>query len=290
MDLEERPSEVDEEGAEKEEFLPKMVNPEVIVTSDQVPVASNEVETVTITDTDEASSSSNLSIPTFSYASVSPVCSPPEFSHISGLDFENRKDPEEEDGKEEPQASSSSSSKKSAVHKIIHASPTKIQSTFPDIVPEDRRSSFLSQEKSPEVARKAPQSFLESGGFLQPPALGCFPLPRPGQSLTSFLSSLSCDSMPELDRENAHFNVSEAIISAFERLKVDRVGKKKPTRRSPDIPPDEMEDVFGTVKQSKSHARHGPLVEPDATRKFYSGKRFPRPPILYTETEESELV
>lgn len=275
------------------------VNPSIITHNcDAIPEKSashelgiEEIETVTIdTDEESPSTSSNLSIPIFSYASVSPICSPPEFSHISGgFAFEtNRQDPE---GCSSQDQEASSSRKNASTSRIVRASPsTKRQPSFSDALPETekRKNSSISLEKSPEIYRRAQPSFLESGGFIQPPAFGNFPLPQKGQSLTSFLSSLS-DSMPELDRENAHFNVSEALISAFERLKVDRSGKRIPRRQSPLIP-DEMEypeDMFGSVERTQL----GPklcLAEPDSTRKFYSGRRFPRPPIQYTETEESE--
>lgn len=47
-----------------------------------------------------------------------------------------------------------------------------------------------------------------------------FPKPAKGQSLKAYLtSSKKTRSNAELDRENAHFSVSEAIISAMEKLK-----------------------------------------------------------------------
>lgn len=47
-----------------------------------------------------------------------------------------------------------------------------------------------------------------------------FPKPAKGQSLRAYLtSSKKARSNAELDRENAHFSVSEAIISAMEKLK-----------------------------------------------------------------------
>lgn len=47
--------------------------------------------------------------------------------------------------------------------------------------------------------------------------MGSFPKPRRGQSLTSFLRS-KLFANAELDRENAHFAVSEAIIAAIEQV------------------------------------------------------------------------
>jgi hypothetical protein len=66
------------------------------------------------------------------------------------------------------------------------------------------------------------KSFIESGGGgVLPMAIGFFPRPVEGQSLTSFLSSGQF-SRPsaELDRENAHFRISEAMIAAIEQVSV----------------------------------------------------------------------
>ncbi|XP_046676847.1 run domain Beclin-1-interacting and cysteine-rich domain-containing protein isoform X2 [Homalodisca vitripennis] len=68
-------------------------------------------------------------------------------------------------------------------------------------------------------ARK--KSFMESGGkSVQPMSTGFFPRPTQGQSLASFLSSGQfAGATAELDRENAHFAISEAMIAAIEQVK-----------------------------------------------------------------------
>ncbi|KAJ8946679.1 hypothetical protein NQ318_019994 [Aromia moschata] len=56
-----------------------------------------------------------------------------------------------------------------------------------------------------------------------PMATGYFPKPTKGQSLLSFLtSSQFTRANAELDRENAHFSISEAIISAMEQIRCKR--------------------------------------------------------------------
>lgn len=69
------------------------------------------------------------------------------------------------------------------------------------------------------------KSFMEDGGSsIKPMSTGAY-LPRPttGQSLTAFLSfslhQATSGSTAELDRENAHFSVSEAIIAAIEQVR-----------------------------------------------------------------------
>lgn len=50
-----------------------------------------------------------------------------------------------------------------------------------------------------------------------------FPRPTKGQTLTSFLTSTQfARANGELDRENAHFNISEAMISAMEQIHCKR--------------------------------------------------------------------
>jgi hypothetical protein len=239
--------------------------------------------------------SNKLSVPAFSY-SVSPISSPPNFSMIDKA------------ASIADQSSSTSSYSSSSAPVISIDAPTvtctsdveaaagisRILRKTPSKFTKSLSPTF-SEALSAEL-KKTPKSFLESGGFLQPPALGHFPLPQKGQSLTSFLSSLS-DTMPELDRENAHFNVSEALISAFERLKVARSFTQY-RNHVEDL--DEMEDMYGTVdpdvsvdpdrpeNRQQQFLSPSPRVGCSNSRKFYSGRRFPRPPILHTETEESE--
>ncbi|XP_039279573.1 run domain Beclin-1-interacting and cysteine-rich domain-containing protein isoform X2 [Nilaparvata lugens] len=73
------------------------------------------------------------------------------------------------------------------------------------------------------VARK--KSFIEDGGSsIQPMSTKFFPRPTQGQSLASFLSSSQFTrANAELDRENAHFSISEAIISAIEQVKCNQL-------------------------------------------------------------------
>lgn len=68
--------------------------------------------------------------------------------------------------------------------------------------------------------RTPKKSFIEDGGSsVLPMATGYFPTPKEGQSLTSFLSSAQFSrANAELDRENAHFSISEAMIAAIEQV------------------------------------------------------------------------
>ncbi|GFS85144.1 run domain Beclin-1-interacting and cysteine-rich domain-containing protein [Nephila pilipes] len=58
------------------------------------------------------------------------------------------------------------------------------------------------------------------------PSTECFfPCPHQGQNLFSFLSSNEFNISAELDRENAHFSISEALIAVIERVKCSRTLK-----------------------------------------------------------------
>lgn len=63
--------------------------------------------------------------------------------------------------------------------------------------------------------------FMEDGGHSITPAAdnGFFPRPQPGQSLIEFLSSEEFHKQhAALDKENAHFNISEAVIAALTQV------------------------------------------------------------------------
>ncbi|XP_038050031.1 run domain Beclin-1-interacting and cysteine-rich domain-containing protein-like isoform X2 [Patiria miniata] len=80
----------------------------------------------------------------------------------------------------------------------------------------DNTSNSLPAESHIVSPRK--NSLLNSGAIS--PATECyFPQPAQGQSLMSFLSSRDFERIPELDRENAHFSISEAIIAAVEQIR-----------------------------------------------------------------------
>ena len=82
----------------------------------------------------------------------------------------------------------------------------------------------LEVEGQKDIRRTPKKSFMEDGGSsVQPMATGYFPRPLEGQSITSFLSSAQFSrANAELDRENAHFSISEAMISAIEQVKCNR--------------------------------------------------------------------
>ncbi|KAF5302143.1 hypothetical protein FQA39_LY10478 [Lamprigera yunnana] len=92
----------------------------------------------------------------------------------------------------------------------------------PSSIPEYGFLSALSGQK--DYRRQPKKTFIEDGGMsVLPMATGYFPRPIKGQTLTAFLtSSQIVRSHAELDRENAHFSVSEAVISAMEQIRCKR--------------------------------------------------------------------
>lgn len=101
------------------------------------------------------------------------------------------------------------------------------ENTLPLLMGSSISSSSLSWRGGPISgiwSNRYRQSFLEAGGCgVVPMWTGFFPQPARGQSLTSFLSSGQfARSAAELDRENAHFGISEAMIAAIEQVKSNR--------------------------------------------------------------------
>lgn len=86
----------------------------------------------------------------------------------------------------------------------------------------DYTFSVLPGEK--DYTKRPQKSFIEDGGnSVLPMSTGFFPRPSKGQSLTSFLSSGQFShANAELDRENAHFSISEAMIAVIEQIKWKR--------------------------------------------------------------------
>lgn len=66
------------------------------------------------------------------------------------------------------------------------------------------------------------RSLLEEGYQVGVPTECFFPKPQEGQSLISFLSSKDFGTCAELDKENAHFCISEALISVIEQIKCNQ--------------------------------------------------------------------
>lgn len=108
--------------------------------------------------------------------------------------------------------------------------------------------SWSSEVEGQKDIRTPRKSFMEDGGSsVQPMATGYFPRPAEGQSLTSFLSSarFSRAHDAELDRENAHFSVCEAMIAAIEQVKCNRLQR----RLLDDAADDESDEEINRLKQ-----------------------------------------
>lgn len=215
-------------------------------------------------------------VPKFSYSYQSPVCSPPlDRVHPESLSSA---------GLSVPKASS-----------LLNL-PGGKKECLPNSTPMGRYGSevsislFTRQKSSSDegkLARKKSgwnESFLESGGMVLPPAIGHFPRPQEGQTLTSFLSSLS-DNLPDLDRENAHFNVSEALISAFERIKIQKYQDKLKAQSNEES---DQEDVFGTVENNSAVNTSIPPEGTPCSSKSARRYRERKLDQSFTETEESE--
>lgn len=109
---------------------------------------------------------------------------------------------------------------------------------------EESKEWFVVQGKKEEKERK--KTFMEDGGTsVLPMSTGYFPRPVLGQSLTSFLSSEQFSrASAELDRENAHFSVCEAMISVIEQMKCNRE-----LRLAEDANEEESDEEINSLKQ-----------------------------------------
>ncbi|KAL0101612.1 hypothetical protein PUN28_019030 [Cardiocondyla obscurior] len=112
----------------------------------------------------------------------------------------------------------------------------------------DFTGSWSMEVEGQKDIRTPRKSFMEDGGSsVQPMATGYFPRPAEGQSLTSFLSSarFSRAHDAELDRENAHFSVCEAMIAAIEQVKCNRLQQ----HLLDDVVDDESDEEINRLKQ-----------------------------------------
>lgn len=130
---------------------------------------------------------------------------------------------------------------------LEHWTARKKTSFLVGSAPEFTGSWSLEVEGQKDI-RTPRKSFMEDGGSsVQPMATGYFPRPAEGQSLTSFLSSarFSRAHDAELDRENAHFSVCEAMIAAIEQVKCNRLQR----RLLDDAADDESDEEINRLKQ-----------------------------------------
>ncbi|KAG0717952.1 Run domain Beclin-1-interacting and cysteine-rich domain-containing protein [Chionoecetes opilio] len=118
-------------------------------------------------------------------------------------------------------ASSKNRMKKKKTHGRSHSDGaqeviSKLEFTHSSTDP-DLETTMSSSTRSIPV----PKRFMEDGGHSITPAAdnGFFPRPQPGQSLIGFLSSKEFHKQhAALDKENAHFNISEAVIAALTQM------------------------------------------------------------------------
>jgi len=129
---------------------------------------------------------------------------------------------------------------------IQQLSSNKIGNIPMGSAPEFLNSSWSLEIEGQKDIRTPRKSFMEDGGSsVQPMATGYFPRPVEGQSLTSFLSSAQFSRAhdAELDRENAHFSICEAMIAAIEQVKYNRL------QRLDETVDDESDEEINRLKQ-----------------------------------------
>ncbi|XP_071838386.1 run domain Beclin-1-interacting and cysteine-rich domain-containing protein-like isoform X3 [Apostichopus japonicus] len=106
-------------------------------------------------------------------------------------------------------------------------------------------------------------------GIQSPMVDGYFPQPSEGESLMSFLSSQDFATCPELDRENAHFCISEAIISAVEQIKCKQM--KQRCDSESDASDEEIQELKQRIRiRRKERRRDRMLLEEEGLQQVSS--------------------
>lgn len=96
----------------------------------------------------------------------------------------------------------------------------------PGSAPADFVNEFIPREGEKIQNRYGKPTMVDFGQDCTP--IGSQQRPKQGQSLTSFLQTAQFyRANTELERENAHFSVSEAMISAIEQIKWQRAQETK---------------------------------------------------------------
>ncbi|XP_067669768.1 run domain Beclin-1-interacting and cysteine-rich domain-containing protein-like isoform X1 [Haliotis asinina] len=108
-------------------------------------------------------------------------------------------------------------------------------STLSSALPQQEKTQYTGYDLFPHVLRRLKTSGSSSrfDGRLHPPAQG--------QSLMSYLSSQDFHTCANLDKENAHFSISEALIAAIEQMKWNHV--ISPARKDSDIEEESDEEI-----------------------------------------------
>ncbi|KAJ8030435.1 Run domain Beclin-1-interacting and cysteine-rich domain-containing protein [Holothuria leucospilota] len=126
-------------------------------------------------------------------------------------------------------------------------------------------------------------------GVQSPMVDGYFPQPSEGESLMSFLSSQDFATCPELDRENAHFCISEAIISAVEQIKCKQLFQRHSDNES-DGSDEEIQALKQRIRIRRKERRRDRVLSEEGGAQASSPESPEVDPIEFFSSEsESEL-
>nr|XP_054770936.1 run domain Beclin-1-interacting and cysteine-rich domain-containing protein-like [Lytechinus pictus] len=96
-------------------------------------------------------------------------------------------------------------------------------------------------------------------GSVSPACDGYFPQPSQGESLFTFLSSQDFATCPEVDKENAHFCISEAIIAAVEQIKCRQLTRQTPSDHESDGSDEEIQRLKQRIRLRRTEKRERKL-------------------------------
>uniref|UniRef100_A0A0B7AW37 Rubicon Homology domain-containing protein n=1 Tax=Arion vulgaris TaxID=1028688 RepID=A0A0B7AW37_9EUPU len=97
----------------------------------------------------------------------------------------------------------------------------------------DQPSSSTSAISQNSIVRQQNGQARRRASEFEPPSYqGTLTKPTEGQSLMSYLTSQDFNTCANLEKENAHFRICEALIEAFESMKFNRMLKRQETGKS----------------------------------------------------------
>ncbi|GAB1605391.1 run domain Beclin-1-interacting and cysteine-rich domain-containing protein-like isoform X1 [Argonauta hians] len=131
-----------------------------------------------------------------------------------------------------------------------------------------RNPSVYSVDSDTKLLRKSGTNYSSHQSLCCPD--GTLTHPVPGQSLISFLTSQDFNTCANLDRENAHFSISEILIAAIEQMKWKHVISP---RRISDNEEGDSDEEIQHLKQRIRIRRHERMREKARERPAFSDGR-----------------
>ncbi|KAI1883204.1 hypothetical protein AGOR_G00242800 [Albula goreensis] len=112
--------------------------------------------------------------------------------------------------------------------------------------------------------------YMESDGCRSSMSDGMFRRPSKGQSLISYLSEQDFGSCADLEKENAHFSISESLIAAIELMKCNMRRREEEEDDDSDSEIQQLKQKIQLRRQQIRNVRQQPGVQLQQQRAFHS--------------------